>query len=1030
MYDISSIKLLKKTIFILSIWFLGITYVYSWGSLKTGEAFATHQYINEQAYRQLEQHPAFFYVGFPTLEDIQNYASVRLNPKFGKYGLGPDVDGNSNFSEHWYNPKNKQGNAPTSAKKYHALLKDAMEIPRGTEYEKLSRKEKAKAAAYASHYIQDVTCPMHVTGMSGKNVDPDRVGGKKDISPFAGKYTPEQWKILVKRFQKAQKEADSKLETRGTMDYFDPLYFDANYNNYQLLKSDIGASELGSHFQFELQVELKYKADIASWDSKWKEVKEKGYIHPYYSNTKSIDTLAKKVASNTYDAIGTENSHGELWVDIGKENSAYEIPQFLQMGYLWFPKESNRDSIYNSIQVPYKSWWKAIQLTYVVWRSTFSAMHIAQNNIKFVKVPNKHDQYQLYVAVFNYEPESEAKGVEVEVGITGDIKLYLTTTKVSRPIPAGSGVGSGWLKVGNPLTITNPNTLNGKIELSITGDYDENIPDSGKNVVEYDLKDISIEALRMPDMIGSSKDDAKLILEEAPYNFNLKIKSAGASSSIKQSDNVKTQDPEAGEIVASGENVILEIYDKFQAENSNLCKEKFASKIQNIKKEISAIKNFSNNSVANCKTTKETLDQLAKKIEIEKNSFAEFTSKINDLMKKMKDTEKVKEALEKHDQKIDKLAKEIENILSELGEFSLKICQKTKSLNDHSISSAEHSKTAQWIQDNKKELKIYVESIKERHKEIDSYKKEIKKFVYDEALLDTQEVDNLKTKLNSMDNLSKEIIAATAQAKKILVDSIKSNSGLYARKQAIRKSIDNLKNECGDKLSNEIKMLNEQFNTIDFSQCTKDLGSKIKNLKNSALLIQNNITKLNEQMNENQNLFTEYTQNVEKIKSLNKNREITLLLVNNYVLKAKRFGTDGAICVVLSEETMKKVFNQIVYRIEGAGYTPHWGGGSYYKEGYAEVLVTFKEPATEANIRRIITKIKDRYITNPCDLKATPLDPGHKTSPAIWKSGPKITIIKGPTSGLSSEVNKNGWKIKSSDGPSLSKLRKESGCKK
>ncbi len=54
--------------------------------------------------------------------------------------------------------------------------------------------------------------------------------------------------------------------------------------------------------------------------------------------------------------------------------------------------------------------------------------------------------------------------------------------------------------------------------------------------------------------------------------------------------------------------------------------------------------------------------------------------------------------------------------------------------------------------------------------------------------------------------------------------------------------------------------------------------------------------------------YKEYIKNIKTIESLEKNRKIILLLVENYLLRAKKFAVDGAFCVVLSEEIMKKVF--------------------------------------------------------------------------------------------------------------------------
>ena len=102
----------KNLIFIICAMLIFTTNVYAWSSADNlHDAFATHQFLNKKAYQAIREHPAFNSSGFPSLDDIQRHGSVTITKK-GVVGLGPDKEGNSNFSQHWYNPKNKQGKAP------------------------------------------------------------------------------------------------------------------------------------------------------------------------------------------------------------------------------------------------------------------------------------------------------------------------------------------------------------------------------------------------------------------------------------------------------------------------------------------------------------------------------------------------------------------------------------------------------------------------------------------------------------------------------------------------------------------------------------------------------------------------------------------------------------------------------------------------------------------------------------------------------------------------------------------------------
>lgn len=487
-------RFLKQIIFIITILSITITNMYAWGSLWTFDrVFATHQLLNEKAYEKLEKHPALLYADFPILSDIQEHGSVKVGAS-GKYGLGPDVDGNSLFSQHWYNPNNQQGKAPETIAKLHDYLRRLLLKEKGKN--KIS---KAHSAAYAAHYMQDMTCPMHVTGMlavnNGKLINLYDKNKAKNISPYAGYYTDEEWKALIGRYKRAY-EADKTK----TLDFFDPLYFDANYKNPLLLKFDTASSELGSHYQYEAQVGLKYYNDNNSMN-RWNAFKKADkYIPKNYNNKISIDELAKNAAIITRKAMRKGGEKGEeLWIDIGKYKPAYELPGLSSINIL--PAKSNRDVIYNSLTVPYKTWWRAIQLTYVTWRSSFSALHIADFDVRFIKLDNKKNMYQPNIHVRNLEPESIAKGVNVSLKISGDINMN-ASVDISGSIPkykesdskynTDQGI-SDWTDIGRAIEIEDIHNLNGKMEFIITGKYDEHIPDSGKKRVQYDLKNLHIE---------------------------------------------------------------------------------------------------------------------------------------------------------------------------------------------------------------------------------------------------------------------------------------------------------------------------------------------------------------------------------------------------------------------------------------------------------------------------------------------------------------------------------------------------------
>lgn len=494
---------------------------YSWSSMYTFKGWGTHQFLNRKAYRELSRHPAFKYSGFPRLIDIQEHGSIA----YDKTGLGPDVAGNSRFSEHWYNPVNKQGNTPITVQQLHEQFVEAMKEPwpHTLRAEGEIRADKAHLAAYSAHYIQDMTCPMHITGKLGLYVNGDRPGTRKDISPYASLYSKKEWRTLYERYLASQD---------GYTDFFDPLYYNGNSLFYT-----IGSS----HFSYETHVETRYhlESQVTQYN-RWSELENNlGYIPKLYEKVnKDMAQLARETAAETHSQIGTADKPGRLWVDITSENSILE-----------------------SLKVPYDDWWRGIQLTYVLWRSTFSAMHIARDNLKLVKVPNKPGLYQLHIAVENLEPQSKVKDVNVGFTIKGTINKSGT---LDIPGAIEAGKVSAWHVVSSQFSIEDIRKRSGTITLEISGHYDSGIPDAEFKIFQYDLSDIEYEAVRVPRVVGEQKERGVRILEGDPYYFKVKTVSAGTPKTRLEDNTIIQQKPLPGSWAAHNEHVELTIFDKYE----------------------------------------------------------------------------------------------------------------------------------------------------------------------------------------------------------------------------------------------------------------------------------------------------------------------------------------------------------------------------------------------------------------------------------------------------------------------------------
>jgi hypothetical protein len=128
---------------------------YGWGSLAPSR---THQFIVDRAYEQLQADPAYDVAVFPSLSAIQENEGVNWTGTAGIFGFdymkgpGPDSEGASDYSEHYYNPVTGEGKGPESVSKYWRYT--AQGILEGKKH------ATAKAAAWGAHFMADMFVPI------------------------------------------------------------------------------------------------------------------------------------------------------------------------------------------------------------------------------------------------------------------------------------------------------------------------------------------------------------------------------------------------------------------------------------------------------------------------------------------------------------------------------------------------------------------------------------------------------------------------------------------------------------------------------------------------------------------------------------------------------------------------------------------------------------------------------------------------------------------------------------------------------
>jgi hypothetical protein len=125
-----------------------------WGSVSPGQ---THQYIISAAYERLKADPAFAPDLFPALSAIKAHEGSEWTAIF-LVGIGPDAEGMSAYSDHYFNPVTGEGNGPSASAKYFTYL------ARQNVARTVTTEASGKAAAWSAHFLADMFVPYHVIG--------------------------------------------------------------------------------------------------------------------------------------------------------------------------------------------------------------------------------------------------------------------------------------------------------------------------------------------------------------------------------------------------------------------------------------------------------------------------------------------------------------------------------------------------------------------------------------------------------------------------------------------------------------------------------------------------------------------------------------------------------------------------------------------------------------------------------------------------------------------------------------------------
>jgi Mg-chelatase subunit ChlD len=205
---------------------------WAWGSTTSsplGRDFATHQFIYREAYNCLQALPGFSRDKFPELAEILADEGNQVSVTGSVTGAGPDAEGSSQYSSHWYNPRTSEGGAPMQVYELMKTLARGMIEARmaGAAAQPAARQRAVHGAAWGSHFFVDMFTPYHVIGTTEANAR-SWAGRSPIILAEAITGVPpggRDWSNEVGRFIAASDAAIASGS--GHVDWFDPWYWDS-----------------------------------------------------------------------------------------------------------------------------------------------------------------------------------------------------------------------------------------------------------------------------------------------------------------------------------------------------------------------------------------------------------------------------------------------------------------------------------------------------------------------------------------------------------------------------------------------------------------------------------------------------------------------------------------------------------------------------------------------------------------------------------------------------------------------------------
>jgi hypothetical protein len=443
------------------------------------------------AYERLSKDPAWQDQKelFPTRDGILGWEGVAVksvpqvvisggqwvDPKRG----GPDADGKTRDSLHYYNPNTNKGGAPTEVEDcYNKLLLQMYN--QGNFGRSEPDDDTNHYASWSAHYLADMSVPYHTTGipnaelkniLSTKEAGPDYLwepGGATlnakgdDIIPDSIE-KPKEWWGLNGDFSDEVSYFKVVRGTNDLKDWFDPWYYNG---------TGIGLGEtsvIGS-------------ASHGSWEA---------WAHKYIvKNNLAVSPAAySKEWKNATPKLG-------LAID-NLENQAAQAKAFTADAAL---KTSNYMAIYT--KAPEGGFNKAVERMATLWRASLTALRPA---IQVAPDSANPKLLRVVATIQSVEPVDPARNVQAKLTADGGKVRGSDTQTVKGDVKPGQPGLLSW-----EVDAADPDSC--KLRLEVIGNY-ANTPDLQYAVVEPGKDRISVEVSHNQVRAG---DKVKLTIKVQP----------------------------------------------------------------------------------------------------------------------------------------------------------------------------------------------------------------------------------------------------------------------------------------------------------------------------------------------------------------------------------------------------------------------------------------------------------------------------------------------------------------------------------